>query len=531
MSKQPLYTFTDRYSGFAYIAGMIVQRGGIQLLSSEKVIPPIFEYDIHGKIRRIMPAEILSGIQIRSYKSRSSDFNRGRIADYQVSSFYKHLEHFPTLPTILLQGNRMPHPVAEKIYGSMIQLQPNSDVLKLRRKGLYEYLRKLPQLLEKVSEEISEQYNFTIDLFSVPKRNVGTYVYVGGEDGIAHLAKDFSFGLHHLIPADRVVREISSFKAAETFKKPIHQGFTPPDWLAPFVTTIRVAVVGTETSMLDSCDMFPSAVPKIAANITKVTAVGDFTKVDPQDRNIQLRPFHGGIEIYHEEVVEVDEEIEKPGGIRLVFPAGVKFAAQLQNSQATDAGGQPVDLLIDFRTFRDKGAAALFCFDEANDQPTPANLDELRALFESLPKRLIHLNGRTYQGYILNLPVFRPGQRYTSLSKPTNTVTIDFISKAILKKKYLVPWHLEREYHDLREFRKALLSEISMLRSQTDEEVNPYPGFEPARDSNSFPAISEASSFSDNRPKENSTVAATLSTSSNGETEDLVSGTAGRNEG
>jgi urease alpha subunit len=67
---------------------------------------------------------------------------------------------------------------------------------------------------------------------------------------------------------------------------------------------------------------------------------------------------------------------------------------------------------------------------------------------------------------VVDLPVMRPGQRYTELAKSSNDITVDFIAKAILSKKFVVRERLEEEYQALKELRQATNQEIAIAYNE-----------------------------------------------------------------
>jgi hypothetical protein len=464
-----LYELLSRRLGHATFLSIKSIRGPIEVQSSEKVIPPIIEYNEDGDYKIVGPREIVEGIKVHPYKSMSKDFPEERIADYKVYTLFKKLEFFPTLPTIVENEKQIPHPVAEAIYRDYVYLRPVPELEeKLKKMGYLAQTKFHPPILEQVVKNVREKENVNLDLFSVPKKQVGTFAYVSDAEGFAKPAKLFSFGFHKAVPCDRIAREISSLKNCEKFLNPQPLPFEFPDALKPFVTMVRVAIVGVEQSMLDSGDLYPSAIKKIACNLNRIKIVKNYkdeSLVKPENLNLQYVPFRSGIEVVHKEEVSVNEEQVKPGAMRLIFPGGVKVAAQIQDLQAVDDKGEAIDIMLDFETFAKKGAVATLAMLSGklwNQEPT---LEDCKQVFLELKKETIYVGNTVYEGYVGYLPVMRPGQRYTELSKGSDEITVDLIAKALLNKEYVVRPRVEEEYQNLVEFRSALIQEKKLIRN------------------------------------------------------------------
>lgn len=463
MQKQ-LYRIEHRQVGTATFLSVVCKRGNLEVKSSEKVIPPILEYDNQGNYRIIGPQEVIKGLVTHPYKANSKDFNEERLADLEVAAIYKQLEHFPTLPQITENGTTETHKLAELIYSTLVYLKPTPELEEyIDKLGYVNKCKVLPPILEKLATKFKNERGINLDLHSVPKRKVGTFCYIGDQDGVSKVAKVFSFGFSKAIPCDRIARELSSLKSAERFLSPSP---TPVPLLlevAPFVTMLRVAIVGTEFSMLDSGDLYPSAIPKIAVRLSRHKTIKDVSTVPMEDRQLVYRPFRAGIEVVHQEEKFVDETEETPGTVRLILPGGVKVAAQLQDGQATDKDDLEVDAIMSFETFAKKGAVAVFAMKDPANWTKDMTLTECQEYFMSLKREKVYVNGTEYEGYIVDLPVMRPGQRYTELSKASDQITVDLIAKALLSKQYVVRPHIEDEYRKLIEFRKAVGKEIASV--------------------------------------------------------------------
>lgn len=455
-----LYNFEARKINSTLFIKCVAQRGTIEVDSAEKVIPAILEYDSDGNYRRITADEVLNSITFHPYVSRSKDFNEERLADTEVAGFYKQLEHLPTLPNYITpSGEEIPHPVAEYLYSHMVYLKPTEELAEeLRIMGYLSRTETHPEILEKLAANVYKETGAVIDLFSVPKRKVGKFCYLADKDtNIAVPAQLFSFGFHKAIPCDRIARELSSLKSAEQFINPIEPPIEIPDALKPFVTMLRVAVVGMKTTMLDGGDLSPSGSDKVACSLTRKKFVRDLRKVEQGTENLEYRPFRAGIEVVHCIKHTINELQEIPGVIRLVLPGGVKIACQSTNLQPYSESGENIDLVLDFRTLASKGAVALFAMKEIENFTKEMDLDQCIEYFNTLPQETININGEKYSGYVLNIPVMRPGQRYTELSKEAS-VSTDLITKAILKQPYSVPHHVESEYRTLIELRTGLVN-------------------------------------------------------------------------
>lgn len=455
-----LFSVKPRILGTSMAIGVECVRGNISCMSAEKIIPATIEFDLEGgcsvKKASDVLTERLAGQRV--YKARSKDFNRERLADASVSAMYKRLEDLPTLETTVVDGKQQTHPLAEQIYGHMIYLKPSKDAMdSLAKQDFLRKGRSLGHALERVEKKALDVLGERIDLHSVPKRRVGTFCYRADKDGLAYLAKGLNFGLHKAIPRDRIMREVSSIKSAERFLNPVKNGRRQPRWLDGYYTVLRVAVIGTEVPMLDSADLFPSAFPKVACRLERLFKEPDLNKIPPDQWNLQYTPHRSGIDIVHIDHEVIDETQQEPGCIRLVLPGGVKMAANPQKDQMTDFWGNPVDLAIDFRTLAAKGSVALFCLSDGVPDDWEPTLAEAIQHFQELEQQKVVIDGRMFDAYLLNIPCYRPGQRYTDLCKTTSDIGFDLVSHAILDQKFTPRPAIEQEYQDLRGFRGELM--------------------------------------------------------------------------
>lgn len=461
-----LYEVLHRQCGYSIFLSVKCIRGNISVTSSEKVLPPILEYDAEGNYTAISAKQVVEGLHFHPYKPVTKEFNRERLADLEVAALFKQLENFPTLPVTYENGISSVHPIAELIYSSIVYLKPTPELAaSLNKMGYVKKTKALPPILEKVAKALEADRGIKLDLFSVPKRKVGTFAYLADPDGIATVAKMFAFGMHNITPCDRIARELSSLKACEKFLNPQPIDVELPDPIKPYVTTLRIAIVGTLSSMLDGGDLYTSALPKIACKLSRKKVEKDVSQIPIEERNLVYRPFRSGVEVQHEEENIVDESETIPGTTRLILPGGVKVAAQYTGLQLKDAEGNDVDALMAFETFAKKGALACFLFGSNVDKEN-ITMDQAVEIFKSLNKEKVYLDEKIYEGYIVELPIMRPGQRYTELSKASDDITVDLVAKAILGKEYRVRPHIEQEYKSLNGLRQAIANEIRIAEKE-----------------------------------------------------------------
>lgn len=459
-----LFEYCTRLLGTSIALRTKAKRQGVEALSAEKIIPLIFEYSEDGSVSKVSAKEVINSQSYHPYKALSKDFNKERLADNQVFSLFKSLEHFPTLPQLITEKGTFPHPLAELIYSELVYLKPDSKLAStLSKLDFVAKSKALANCLSRVRENIRSIYKINLDLESIPKRDVGKFCLLADSDGYSKSAKFLGFGFHKLFPRDRIVRELSSLKSCEEFVNPTPVPYSIPDNLRPFVSYLKVAIVATKHSMLDSGDLYQSGLDKLACKLVRLNIEPNLAKVPKNSRNFVPKVFRAGIELVQQEIELIDETKIVPGVIRLVFPGGVKVAAQLQQNQAVDSSEEPVDILLDFRAFAAKGALACFAMLDPNLRGEDfASQEDLVEYFNNLKPTFVSLNGVKYPAYVGYLPVLRPGQRYTELSKHSNNITIDLITKAIMKKPFRVKSYLEEEYSELCQFKEALDKEIKI---------------------------------------------------------------------
>jgi len=452
-----LYEIKIRQSGFSHILKVITKRAEIVTEGVEKVIPPILEYNEDGSFKTLLLQDVLNGITKHPYKPNSPQFNAERLADLEVSALYKHLEHFPSLPR---DPEGIAHPVAEFIYSYMVYLKPAPelatilDTLDFQAKG-----ELLAQIFERLQGKYAEEYpNLHLDFHSVPKKNIGTFCYIArSKSKVGIVPKLFGFKMENAIPTDRIAREISSLKSAEKFINPVPvEGI--PENLQPYISKVKVAIIGTAITALDSADIYPSARKKLACKLSREKIVVDPSTVDSKTRNLKFVAYKSGVNVVHSEIQTIDEEVTEPGAIRLVFPGGVKVAGQFywDSQMYSMEDNSEIDVALDFRTFAAKGAVASFALMNGK---TGMTREEAIDFFNSLKKTKLYLDGVEYEGYVGELPVMRPGQRYSDLCKATN-ISFDMIAHAITKKRIEVNPHYESEYALLKNLRAVIKKQL-----------------------------------------------------------------------
>lgn len=428
--------------------------------SVEKALPPVVEYDNKGDIKVLGVKDIVSEMKPHGYVPRSVHFSQDRLADVEVHNLYTHLSSFPTLEQYCYQGKMIPHPIAEEIYSSLIYLRPNSVLYSALQAT--DYITKgkaLGAILARVADTIEKRYSIKLDLFSVPKRKVGVFGFIADDDGFSTLASALSFGFHKAIPPDRILREAFSLKGCERFVRPTDPlPFPVPESWKGFVTTIKVAIVGLKVSTLDCGDIFPSGTKKLACKLERLKEVADWTQIPVEEQRLTPKAYRAGINLVHQGVSIRDEEILSPGTMRLVFPGGIKVACQAQTHQAVTENGEDVDLLLDFATISAKGGLAVCAMTDPNNRHKQMTLEECKEWFSHKRANLdkIWIEGQEYQGFVGEIPVMRPGQRYTELCRPHNDISLDRISHAILNKDFHAPRAMEEEYASLVELRGLL---------------------------------------------------------------------------
>ena len=131
-------------------------RGDVQVQTSEKVIPPILEYDGKGNYRIIGPNEVIEGLHFHPYKAMSADFNEARLADLEIASLYSQLQHFPTLPLDYSNAEPKVHPLAEMLYASIVYLKPTAELQERLKKSVGDDIRSQFTESKNIEDDVEE---------------------------------------------------------------------------------------------------------------------------------------------------------------------------------------------------------------------------------------------------------------------------------------------------------------------------------------------------------------------------------------
>lgn len=416
----------------------------------EKVIPRIIEYDEDGNTSIISIEKLLTEVKPNPYYAGKGDFTQEKVDGVTINNLYKHLEHFPTLTPYVKNGQKVRHYLSELIYGSMSYLRPSASAQEAIKKSVNDGFQS--KLIGKAINNFQLNFESKLDPYSVPKRDVGKIIYNGDQNGVSVIGKLLSFGLHKTLPADRLCRESSSLHGAEMFSNPITFPNTPKP-ISPFVTSLRVAIIHTDSDLLDGGILTPSGKEKVRCNLESI-------KYDPNydptsdDLNLTARVLSSSMEIVNEIKFLHEEDQSNMGPIRLILPGGVKFACSYTNESCYNLNSE-IDLILDFRTIARKGALGLFWWTDLDNLGETPEYQECLDHFNNLETDLISWNGNNYHGYVIQSPVFRPGQRYTSLCK-TCKISTDLVANAILNNPVRVSKSTEREYKLLSEIRNQV---------------------------------------------------------------------------
>lgn len=471
-----LYQLKIEELGYSKLISVVSHRGGLSVQSEAKVVPPIIEYNEEGKFRVLEIQDVLKEVKRHPYRP-GPKFPEERLADLEVSNLMSHLESYPTMPsTINSDGTVEAHEIAKLFYSNIVFFRRTESLEEvLKTKDYVERMEFISTILDKVGKDFYEQTELKLDFFSVTKRQAGDLAFIAGESGIGSCLRKISFGYHDLIPCDRIGREISSLKSAEKFLHPNYGSIKVPKSIKNYVTVLRVGVIGTKHSMLDSGDLMESGRSKVSCHLTRREITTEWDLIDPEKRNLVTKPFKSGINVVHEEIIGVNEDQEDLSCIRLVSPGGIKIAAQYhKNTQAVDEEGKNVDLLLEFDTIAKKGALFLFALNNPEFDPKGKTHEDLVEEFYSSKTQNIYLNDSVYNGYILEIPFFRPGQRYTELCTAKDNISVDMISKSITNKEYNIPSSVSEEYNLLRDMLLGigeLLEKEPVFNDQANEET------------------------------------------------------------
>jgi len=454
------------------IVTLLSTRGDVQVASSPKIVTPILTYDEDGDFTFTKASTIVSkAIPENKYYSGSKEYSPERIADVIYSRTQKNLESYPFLPTYKNGDKTSYHPLALLNYYDLVRLQPSPELAtRLMREDFNGQGKLKASSLDKLNQRFFHFFKKELDLYSVPKREIGTFCNIAYTGNFNRLAWHLGFGMANCIPRDRIAREASSLKSAERFLNPVEVPFGDfPKFCGPYITMLRVAFIATETSMLDSGDLMPSAFPRIACKLSKIHKIKDLKAAQEQfgSLNISKQASRAGIELTHDILEEYDETHLHPGAIRFVFPGGLKVNTHCLDTkiQAYTNDQEEVDLLLDIRSITSKGAAVLLAMQDPRFAGKDMNFEELRQVIPQLKKQQVRVGAMKYSAYVGWLPVMRPGQRYTDFSKPTNDIPNDIIAKAIMKQRFDIPEELEKHYAEMVQYVSSLTSEINAIQS------------------------------------------------------------------
>lgn len=458
-SERTLYTINRRPVYLSTAISVTSYRGSEKAVSSEKVLPYVIEYDIDGNFELRDAEDIIQGVPKHPYKANSPQYSEERIADVEVSNLLQHLEHYPYLPTAIYEGEtKSPHKIGEIVYGNMVYIKPTPEAdEELKKLNFLEAGNKLAEIVGILKSNLQRDLDLVLDVHSVPKKKVGTFFYTCLEDNIGVAPLTLSLGFHKAIPRDRIAREIGSLKSCEIFKNRVNPTLEIPEELEEHVSFIRVAIAALDKSMLDSGDLYPSSIPKLACEMKHILTVEDISRVDPEALNLKYKVHRSGIQVVHEEVVSIDEEKDYFSSLKLVFTGGLKVAAQLQtDSQLLSSTGDPIDLLLDFRSVAAKGAVHIFGMMFPDLLPKNPTREDCIKLFKKLQPESVYIGLKEYRAYVGYLPVFRTRNRYLEQNVPSHRNSSDLIAKAILKRPYIVSKKNEFKYQQLRKLREDL---------------------------------------------------------------------------
>jgi hypothetical protein len=456
----PLYDIEVQKVGLATAIRTIVKRGSISSPSAWKVVPPIIEYSatreqkdlVVSYVVKTLP-DVIQDFKPHPYKANSPQFSQERLAQLEISAIYALLENFPTISSA-----DVIHPMSALIYGNQVYLKPSPETDKLMNSmGFLEKGTFLGEVFQQLSTLVTE---YNIDFYSLPKKKIGKIAYTAPNPGeTATIAKVLGFGFSKGIGANRITREASSLKSAEPFINPINfESDVLPDDLRPYVTLARVGVIFPENSMMDGADITPSGIKQLAVKQEKRVTVNDVRSfpTDMSEWKIQLAAHRGGINIFHEERLRINEIEEPPSCFKMVFPNGIKVLGGAIPKQAYDNQGREIDVILDLRTFVEKGAlAALVMLHAPNFNQNNLSLQQLQTIFNMMKKEEITIGTTKYLGYSGVLPVIRPRMRQVEMNKVAD-VGVDLITMANLKLTPRVNRSLEQKYTILREARIAL---------------------------------------------------------------------------
>jgi hypothetical protein len=432
-----------------------VENSDIKVESASKFIFPTIIYNEEGNFRLTNGEDFVDLFDFKSkYVSKDPEYSQKRINDSLFADFNAYLASFPVLNK--LQDKI--HPFSLYTYNNSIKLQPSQTFQdKLNKLNFIDSGKAKANALEKLFFSFKKKYpKFSLDLFSIPKHDVGDICYLASSDGISKQAIDMGFGFAHIMPKDRIIRELGSLKTCEKFSNPIKpKNYSFPDYCLPFITTIRVAFIATENSMLDSGDLMSSGIKKLSCILEKEEKEKDLT-LNLDNSVLKYQNSRSCVEAYKSKTTILDESKIFPGSIRLVLPGGLKVNTQCVSleKQALCSKNQKIDLLLDFRSVSSKGAINLIA--TCLDLPTNLTYEETIQKIKESSREVITYDGVRYYAYVGDIPVWRPSQRYTELSKISQEVTNDIITKAILKEKQIISSIDELNYQEIKTYINTL---------------------------------------------------------------------------
>lgn len=428
----------------------VVEFKGSMHSGAEIAIPQV--YDFNDKSFSLVPPEtILSSAKFHPTSNTALTRNIGR------KSFYDALCHFPKL---LKDNTGQKHRIAEFVYGTMVYLRPTEKFTKdIQSKPYSERSEVFVNTVIKVASGIEKSHGVKLDLWSVPKRQVGSFVYRSDDEGYALVGKLLSFGYHKAIPCDRLTREVGSLKDAFVFSTPNHLDLKLNEIVRPYVTFLRVAIIKPAVTMADGIELCPSARKKIACKVTKTKTIDLQDVVEGSRVRLNVSPDSVSVERLLETIY--DEAHLQMGPVRLVFPGGVKSCASFISQQAVDSKGETVDALIDFRTFASKGAIPTLAMLQLGFTGQDVTAEDCYKAFDSLQEEQIILGSEILTAYVGYLPCFRPSQSYINLCKPA-TISFDFVSRIVsdsslmpnkeTNEKYIELAKIVRQIHPLQRY-------------------------------------------------------------------------------
>jgi len=416
----------------------VVSYSGTDYYGVEIAIPPVFTYD-QKEYTLEAPQKILTSYKFNPFKDTGKSYHIFR------KSFYESLSRFPKLN---LDNLGKKHTLAEFLYSSIVYFRPTST--------FESYLSKLPfsqrgeelsSTLITLADKIKKDYSLSLDLWAVPKREVGSLIHISDENGYSRISKLISFGYHKTFPQDRITRESGSLKESYRYNNPNHLGYKFNEIIAPYVTMLKVAVIFPRENMADGGEFFSSAIPHLSTSFTRDREVDLYSKEYPESI-IDINVSSTSISLKRVLRTIINENQYLMGPLRLVLPGGVKVCASFNNNQAIDKNNQPIDLLLDYRTFVSKGAVGTLMMLQKGLGICPTAEEALEYFNSGLKMTTIKIGAETLNALVGHLPIFRPSQSYLTLNKP-GVVGLDIISRIVTDSSLYPHKETERDYQEL----------------------------------------------------------------------------------